>query len=335
MKKSTIKDISKVSGFSNSTVSKALNNSKEISKRTRDKIKNIANNLNYKPNFFASRLRKNVVNNIGIIVPDILNYYFAKVIKGVQLELYKSGYNLTCFFSDESPAIEKKIIKKLRDGSVAGLLISLAKDIHDENTVKNLKDLQSYDIPIVMFDRISNEFDCDKVYMDNFKATFDSINHLCKKGKNKIAFLSPIHDTLIGKERYNGYVEALKSNKINYKSELYIPYNKEDDIESEIIKLTSDNKIDAIICMEPENTVSTHSLILNLGYKIPNDIAVLGFTDGPMYKFIKPSITSVNQHGEYLGKYSAKILLDRINNKLGENFIDEKVPTSLIIRDST
>ena len=141
-------------------------------------------------------------------------------------------------------------------------MISLAKDKHDENTVKNLKDLQSYDIPIVMFDRISNKFECDKVYMDNFKATFDSINHLCKRGKNKIAFLSPIHDTVIGKERYNGYVEGLKSNKINYRSELYMFYSKEDNIESEIIKLTADDKIDAVICMEPENTVSTHSLIL-------------------------------------------------------------------------
>ena len=87
--------------------------------------------------------------------------------------------------------------------------------------------------------------------------------------------------------------------------------------------------------MEPQSTVSIHSLLLNLGYKIPSDIAILGFTDGPMYEFIKPSITCVNQHGEYLGKYSAKILLDRINNKLGNEFIDEKIPTSLIIRDST
>ena len=112
MKKSTIKDISKASGFSNSTVSKALNNSKEISKRTRDKIKNIANNLNYRPNF-ASRLRKNIVNNIGIIVPNILNYYFAKVIKGVQLELYKSGYNLTVFSVKNLLLLKKKLLKNL------------------------------------------------------------------------------------------------------------------------------------------------------------------------------------------------------------------------------
>ena len=335
MKKSTIKDISTASGFSNSTVSKALNNNKEISKRTRDKIKAIAIKLNYSPNFFASRLRNNVVKNIGIIIPDILNYFFAKVVKGVQQELYKSGYNLTCFFSEESATNEKKIIKKLRDGSIAGLMISLAKDKYNENTVNTLKDLKSYNIPVLMFDRISYDYQCDKVYMDNFKATFDCVNHLSNKGKSKIAFISPIHDTTIGKERYRGYIEGLKSNNIDYKSELYLASNNSTNIESEIIKLTSDNKIDALICMEPQSTVSIHSLLLNLGYKIPSDIALLGFTDGPMYEFIKPSITCVNQHGEYLGKYSAKILLDRINNKLGNEFIDEKIPTSLIIRDST
>ena len=154
--------------------------------------------------------------------------------------------------------------------------------------------------------------------MDNFKATFDCIDHLSKRGKNKIAFISPIHNTIIGKERLNGYVEGLKINKIEYKPELYIPSNKSDNIQSEIIKLTADKKIDAIICMDPQITVLIHSLLLNLGYKIPDDIALLGFTDGPMYEFIKPSITCVNQHGEYLGKHSAKILIDRITKKYFE-----------------
>lgn len=335
MKKITIKDISKASGYSNSTVSKALNNNKEISKKAREKIKNIAKKLNYKPNYFASRLRSNVVKNIGIIIPDILNYYFAKVIRGVQIELYKSGYNLVCFFSEESPTLEKKIIKKLEDGSIAGLLVSLAKDRFNENTIKDLKQLQSFNIPIVMFDRISHEFNCDKIYMDNFKATYDCISHLVKRGKNKIAFITPIHDTVIGKERLDGYKEGLKSNNIVYSSELYIPLSEGDNIESVIIKLTLDNKIDAIISIEPQTTVAVHSIILNLGYKIPDDIALLGFTDGPMYKFIKPSITCVNQHGEYVGKHSAKILIERLKNNLGDKFIDEKVPTSLILRDST
>ena len=335
MKKITIKDISKASGYSNSTVSKALNNNKEISKKAREKIKNIAKKLNYKPNYFASRLRSNVVKNIGIIIPDILNYYFAKVIRGVQIELYKSGYNLVCFFSEESPTLEKKIIKKLEDGSIAGLLVSLAKDRFNENTIKDLKQLQSFNIPIVMFDRISEMFNCDKIYMYNFKSTYDCISHLFKRGKNKIAFITPIHDTVIGKERLDGYKEGLKSNNIVYSSELYIPLSEGDNIESVIIKLTLDNKIDAIISIEPQTTVAVHSIILNLGYKIPDDIALLGFTDGPMYKFIKPSITCVNQHGEYVGKHSAKILIERLKNNLGDKFIDEKVPTSLILRDST
>ena len=167
-----INDISKATGFAKSTVSKALNNSKEISKKTKDIIKSYAQKVNFKPNYYASQLRKNEIKNVGIIIPSILNNFFVKVLKGAQKEFYDSGYDLVCYFNEESPSKEKQILKKLKNGSVAGLLISLAKNPFSEDITKNLLELNNFNIPIVMFDRISKEFKCDKVYMDNYQSTF-------------------------------------------------------------------------------------------------------------------------------------------------------------------
>tara|TARA_Y200000002_G_scaffold67401_1_gene52272 strand:- start:4938 stop:6032 length:1095 start_codon:yes stop_codon:yes gene_type:complete len=335
MKKTTIVDISKATGFAKSTVSKALNNSKEISKKTKKKINSFAKKLNYQPNFFARNLRKNNIKNVGIIIPDILNYYFAKVIKGAQKEFFKNGYDLVCFFNEESTSKEKKILEKLKNGSVSGLLISLARNPYSENIKKTLKDFKSLNTPIVMFDRVLDDFKCDKVLIDDFNSTFDSVKHLVSAGKRKIAFVSPIHDTIIGRKRYDGYVDGLKSENIKFDKDLYIPLTKGDTIESEITKLSSNGRIDAIICIEQHTTISILSLLLNLGYKVPKDIAIIGFTDGPIFKYVKPSITSIDQHGEYVGKLSAKLLIKRIENYQNEDFIHEMVPTSLIKRNST
>ncbi len=335
MTKPTIIDISKATGFSKSTISKALNNSKEISKKTKEKIKNYARKINYKPNFYASHLRKNVVKNVAIIIPDILNFYFAKVLKGAQQELFSRGYDMMCFFNDESVTKEKKILDKLKNGSIAGLMISQAKNPFSENISKKLMEIKAYDIPIIMFDRVTADFKCDKVFIDDFQTTYDCVKHLISKGKRKISLVSPIHDTLIGEKRFEGYKKALKSEKIKYDPSLYIPLTSGDTIQSEITKLAFSKKVDAIICIEQHTTVAIQSLLLNLGFKIPEEIAILGFTDGPLFKYTKPSITSVDQHGEYVGKLSAKLLIERIEKNNSKDYVEEKVPTSLNIRKST
>ena len=335
MAKPTIIDISKATGFSKSTISKALNDSKEISRKTKEKIKNYARKINYKPNFYASHMRKKLIKNVAVIIPDILNFYFAKVLKGAQQEFFNKGYDMMCFFNDESASKEKKILDKLKNGSVAGLMISQAKNPFSENITKKLKQLQDYDIPILMFDRIVNDFKCDKVFIDDFQTTYDCVKHLVSRGKRKISLVSPIHDTLIGEKRFEGYKNALKSENIEFNPELYIPLTSGDTIQSEITKLALSKKIDAIICIEQHTTVAIQSLLLNIGFKIPKEIAILGFTDGPLFKYTKPSITSVDQHGEYVGKLSAKILIGRIERNNSDDYVEEKVPTSLNIRKST
>ena len=335
MSRKTIVDISKATGFSKSTISKALNNSKEISKKTKQIISKYAKKVNYKPNFYASHLRKNTFKNVAIIIPDILNFYFVKVLKGAQQEFFSRGYDLTCFFNEESVSIEKNILDNIKNKNIAGLMISQAKNPFSDNISQELLELQNYNIPVVMFDRVVKDFNCDKVFIDDFQTTFDCVKHLIKRGKRKICFVSPIHDTLIGRQRHEGYVKALESEKIKYDDNLYIPFALGDTIQSTITNLALSKKIDAIISIEQQTTISIHSLLLDLGIKIPNEIAILGFTDGPLFEYTKPSITSINQHGEYIGKLSAKILIDRIENNNNLDFIEERVPSSLTIRNST
>ena len=138
-----------------------------------------------KPNYFASNLRNNNVKNIAIVIPDILNYFFAKVIKGAQKTLFKSGYNLTCFVNDESISKEKKILEKLKNRSVAGIIISFAKNPNTKKLVKELDKLKKINIPTVMFDRVLDDYNFDKVSMDNHAATLRCVKHLTKKGKKK------------------------------------------------------------------------------------------------------------------------------------------------------
>ncbi len=337
MKKITIQDLSKATGFSKSTVSKAINNSKEISKKTKKKINNYAKKLNYRPNYFASNLRKNSIKNIAIVVPSILNYYFAKVIKGAQNTLFKSGYNLICFFNDESISKEKKILNNLQNGSVAGIIISCAKNSNTKKLIKELDKLKKFNTPTVMFDRVIDNYDSDKVSMDNHEATYECVKHLTKKGKKKIALISPIHETTIGQDRFRGYKDALKSENLKFDEDLYIRLSRDEDkiIESEISKLCLSNKIDSIICIEQITTVAIHRLVQKLGKNIPDEISIIGFTDGPLFKYTNPSITSLDQHGEYFGKLSAKLIVQRIEGKIGEKFIHEKIPCSIVERNST
>ena len=266
MAKPTIIDISKATGFSKSTISKALNDSKEISRRTKEKIKNYARKINYKPNFYASHMRKKFIKNVAVIIPDILNFYFAKVLKGAQQEFFNKGYDMMCFFNDESASKEKNILDKLKNGSVAGLMISQAKNPFSENITKKLKQLQDYDIPILMFDRIVNDFKCDKVFIDDFQTTFDCVKHLVSRGKTKISLVSPIHDTLIGKKRFEGYKKALKSENIEFNDDLYIPLSSGDTIQSEITKLALSKRIDSIICIEHNlDIINNSNWIIDLG----------------------------------------------------------------------
>jgi transcriptional regulator, LacI family len=200
MKRLTIKDIAKEFNVSISTVSKALNDSYEISVSTKEKIQKYAKDQNYKPNFNAISLKNRKTKTIGIIIPSMLNYFFAQVFNGVEKVANERGYKIISCISNESYQKEVETIETLSNGSIDGFILSIAEETVLKNKFDHFKDVLDNGTPIVMFDRVAEDIDCDKVITDDFKGASKTVKQLAKTGSKHIAFISTISNLKVGKK---------------------------------------------------------------------------------------------------------------------------------------
>ncbi|MDB4168275.1 LacI family transcriptional regulator, partial [Polaribacter sp.] len=228
MKRLTIKDIAKEFNVSISTVSKALNNSYEISTSTKEKIQKFAKENNYKPNFNALSLKNRQTKTIGIIIPNMLNYFFAQVFKGIEKVANDRGYKIISCISNESYTKEVETIEMLSNGIIDGFILSLAEETILKNDFSHLQEMINNNTPIVMFDRVADGIDCDKVITDDFIGTVNTVNHLVKTGSKNIAFISTISKLKIGEKRKHGYLKGLEENNITVNRNLIIDILEDD-----------------------------------------------------------------------------------------------------------
>ncbi|WP_075344072.1 LacI family DNA-binding transcriptional regulator [Tenacibaculum agarivorans] len=328
----TLKDIAKILNVSISTVSKALNNSYEISEETTKKVKELAESLNYIPNDVARSLKSNVTKRIGVIVPNVLDDFFAKIIHAIEREANKLNYKLIICLSNDVLTKEADSVSFLLNGSVDGILISLAEETQNKNNFDHFKNLTNRNFPLVMFDRVSEEITCDKITVNDFEATYDAVKYLVKTNCKHIAFLSTIANTSVGELRTKGYCKALKDelsaspNLINISD-----YEK---FESILGTALQHNKIDGLITADQLSAICAINIIQKKGLHVPNDIAVIGFTDGAIPKYTLPSLTTINQKPEEMGKLAFKTLLKRIQNN-DRGIKDIVIETELVKRAST
>ncbi len=328
----TLKDIAKTLNLSTSTVSKALNNSYEISVKTTNKVKELASKLNYIPNDVARSLKSNITKRIGVIVPNVQDDFFAKVIHAIEREANKLNYKLIICLSNDVLSKEADSVSFLMNGSVDGVLISLAEETQNKNNFDHFKNLRHRNFPLVMFDRVSEEIICDKITVNDFEATYDAVKYLVKTNCKNIAFLSTIANTSVGALRTKGYCKAIEDelsaspNLINITD-----YNE---FEEKLIKALQQHKIDALITADQLSAICAINIIQKKGLHVPNDIAVIGFTDGAIPKYTLPSLTTINQKPEEMGKLAFKTLMKRIHNndKKIKNIVIE---TELVKRAST
>ena len=336
-KKITLKYIAKEFGVSIATVSKALKNSHEISEVVRTKIQNFAKEHNYRPNAFAINLKNRRTKSIGIIIPTILNHFFVKVFSGIEKVANERGYNIITVISkgELQKEIESTVIFKT--GIVDGLLISVTEETQSKQHFKHLNNFIEEAGPIVMFDRVSEHVNCDKIIVDDYNCAYKSTEYLIKTGCKKIAIVSVLDNLGIVKLRINGYKKALEDYGIPYDEKIVSLIKKEYDFETEVKTLLDYNDIDSIIGLEEYSTIETMMIAEKRGYNIPNDISVIGYTDGNVFKYVKPSITCINQHAEYIGKKATEQLIDRIEEGDVENisFNTKVVKTNLVLRNST
>lgn len=335
-KQLTLKDIAKELNVSVSTVSKALNGSKEISTKTKEKIQAFAKFYHYKPNALALKLRNQKTMIIGVIIPEIVHHFFTRVISGIENEVSKHGYNLMICLSNESYNKEVLNLNVLTNGSVDGIIMSIAKETLEEQKYEHLNEILDQNIPLVLFDRAPKNITCDKVIANDVEGGFYATNYFLKEGANNIAIITTNDDIIVGFYRKLGYLKALKERQIKVNKNLIIQIKEEEAIESQIEKLFNNpNQFpDAIFAVNEVYAATAIKIIRKKQLQIPQDIAVIGFTDGLISQFSEPSLTTVDQHGYTMGQKAAKLLLERIKNPK-KQYQEEVIKTNLIIRNST
>jgi LacI family transcriptional regulator len=335
--KITLKDIARELDVSISTVSKALKNSAEISKDTKDKIKAFAKFYKYRPNNIALSLKNKRTKNIGVIIPDIVHHFFTTVFRGIEKYANEKGYNVIVCISDES--IEREVInmEMLANGSIDGFILSLSAETQLKNKYTHLKELLDQGIPIVLFDRVTSEIECDKVVLNDEEIACEAVGHFIKAGSKNIALVTTEKYFNVSESRRKGYLNALKANNIKVEENLILtlPHDMENDIL--ITEFFQTNKIDAVLCVNEIFAIQCMSITQDLGFNVPNDISVIGFTDGILSRFSVPRLSTVAQHGELMGETAAKLLIDRMEwvDEVEEPFKTEIINATLIKRGSS
>ncbi|WP_159950957.1 LacI family DNA-binding transcriptional regulator [Polaribacter septentrionalilitoris] len=333
--KITIKTIAKELGVSTSTVSKALKDSHEISQETKEKIQAYANLYNYKPNHLALQLRNQKTKVIGVILPKIVHHFFSTVIKGIEDGANEKGYHIMVCFSNESYQKEVETLKVLSNGSVDGIIVSIASETLENKDFNHFKGLVSEEIPLVLFDRVVDDILCDKVVVDDVSAGYKATKHLLDSGRKNIALITTPDHVNVGALRRQGYEKALIESYIKKDSNLIVKIDEKQDITPQIEKVF-ESDIDGVFAVNEIYAAKTMRIAKRKGVKVPEDLAVIGFTDGLISEYSSPSITTIAQHGFTMGRQAVELLIERIE-KESETIKPKKIVISsdLKLREST
>ena len=336
-RKVTLKQIAKELDVSISTVSKSLRDSPEISEDTRLKVQAFAKLYNYKPNNIALSLKNKKTKTIGIIIPEIVHHFFATVISGIEQVANECGYNVIVCLSDES--FDKEVInmEMLANGSTDGFIMSLSKETQQKKDFHHLQEVINQGMPVVLFDRISNDILCDKVIIDDQLAAYEATNFLISKGLKKIALLTTVDYVSVGKLRTDGYLNVLHDHGIEVDESLIIRIEDTEHCDEKINELLENQSIDAILAVNELFAVTALKLAMSKGIKIPEDLSVVAFTDGIISKYSTPTITTISQNGIKMGRKAAEMLIKRLEleDEEDEHYKTEIIETNLIIREST
>ncbi len=334
----TIKDIGKALGLSTSTVSRALRGSYEISSETKKLVLEYAEKINYRPNPIALSLKGRRNCSIGVIVSEIANNFFSQAINGIESIAYNRGYHIIISQSHESYEREVVNIQHLASRSVDGLLVSLSSETKD---LSHLMHLHEKGLPIVFFDRIPDEINTFKVIADNQKASYDATTHLIKKGYKKIAHITNAVNLSITKERLEGYKNALTENGLTFNPK-FVQYCNHGGMVAEEIEealkhlMAQKQKPDAVLTASDRITTCLLSAARKLKLKVPENIAIVGFTNTNIPELFNPPLTTIRQPAFEMGQTATELLIKIIESKRPITEFETKVlDTELSIRESS
>lgn len=331
-KHTSLKDIAQALGVSVPTVSRALKDSPDISRALCEKAKWMAREMNYRPNPFALSLRKNAPRIIGVVVPDIVTHFFASILNGIENMAVKNGYFVIITTSHESYEHEKRNVENLVNMRVEGIIACLSQETTDYTHFAELKDIN---MPLIMFDRVCLTDQFSSVVADGEHSAQMATQHLLDNGCKRVAFIGGANHLDIVKRRKHGYLEALRNNKIPIEKELVV-CRKIDYEEGKIAAqtlLALSNPPDAILAMNDTLAFAAIEVIKSHGLRVPNDIALIGYTDEQHANYIEPKLSAVSHQTYEMGETACLLLIDQIR---GDKAIRQvMIPTHLQIRESS
>lgn len=331
----TIIDIAKALSISKSTVSRALTGHPHVNPDTRKAVIDLADKMDYQRNMFSISLITNKTNTIGIIVPELINSYFSRVIMGAQEAASAAGYNIIICQSNESYNQEIANVNIMLSSRVDGVLVSMTRETRN---FEHFKRFARKGVPIVFFNRVCEEMVVPKVIVDDFEGAYKITEHLINCGKRRIAHLAGPDNLVISRKRKEGYLAALKMYNIEIDQELIIPY----DLSLEKVRIYVNhlirlpNRADAIFAINDPAAIEVIKVLKSKKIRIPEDIAVAGFSNDNFSGLIDPSLTTVSQPVHEIGKVAAELLIDQINREVKDwKAIIKMLKTEIIIRGSS
>lgn len=330
----TIKDIARILGISASTVSRALKDHPDINADTKKAVNELAGKLNYQPNAVALSLKNSRSNTIGIIIPEIVHYFFSSVISGIEDVASQKGYTVIICQSNESYEREVANAKALLLHRVDGILISIAKETRSFDHFVNL---QEGGIPLVFFDRIAPGINADQIINDDVEASLRVTRHLIEMGCKRIVHFAAPQNLLIGRHRLQGYLNAHQEAGLPVDQNLIIEADNFEKARNAVIRLIDTGiSFDGIFAVNDMTAIGAMQTIQKRGFKVPDEVAIVGFSDGYLSGITDPHLSSVDQHGYEMGAMAAEMLFSRILSSSREYLPEVKILNAdLIVRGSS
>ncbi len=334
----TLKNIAEILGISITTVSKALKDYPDVNKETRDSVRLLAEKLDYKPNPLAINLRNKESKTLGVIIPRVDHNFYSTVVNGIITEAEDRGYLVIILFSGDSSSLEEDQVKLLLEKRVDGVLMSMATETEE---IGHIKELIKKKIPLVLFDKTTEEISCSKVRIDDKKASFKAVEYLIETGcKNIVHFRGPLPPQAYT-DRFLGYKEALEKHNITYDpSNVYVCDELTFNEGYEFTKkaLEEHPETDAIFAMTDLVALGSLAYCQANGIRVPDQISIMGFSNWFMSQNSTPKLSTVHQPIKELGKEAISILIEEIQQRKNEfpvKHFTAQLPTEVIARGTT
>ena len=333
MKSVNLKELAKQLNLSISTVSKALNDSYEITPETKKRVQALADTLHYQPNPYARSLRKQKSKTIAVIIPEIANNFFTLAINGIESIARQHGYHVLIYLTHEDYQKEVEITQLLQNGRVDGVLMSLSSS---NNESEHIYDLHKKMLPLVFFDRVFEELEAARVTTDDYESGYKATAHLIEQGCKRIAHLGISKDLSIQKKRTQGYLQALTDHQIPIQEDLIINCSDTIQMNYAFIRelLERKERPDGVFASVEKLAINTYQACAELRLSIPDDIKVISFSNLETAAFLNPSLTTITQPAFEIGKQAASILFEAIKMKNIKNH-SSVLKSVLIKRRST